>query len=624
MKRIRYITGLAAALIMALTVVSCDYRGFDRDDAELIVSLYIPDAAMTKAETGLVDPRSDEKTITSLQIWVFLGEDIDSNNRKGKLITYKSIGNSLDETGLAHNTITRFGLPLDDDMFTLLTTEIGSNPHRPVVDVYALANAASAIGTEAKEALEIESAVNKTITESELDAIGITGDFFGTSPLTTSVPAAGLPMSGVMTDAATGSYPVLNISTLTLTRAVSKIRFVFCQQANPSAGGSNLTPFNSNCVIKSISIGGSDCKIATKEYLFMEPGQNTQRLFRIDGYTSLAASISGEENNPLIDNPSLHLAEYPESFVFQSPGHETESAQQYESRIDEEIPAASQYGPIYLRETDMDISGTITYNTGGADKTATFSLWNGKQPEERDIMSRNHSWIVYSYFAEETKTLELKVVVLPWEWSSYKIDYKDNSVNVVRRFTVTETAPPKFAKVETTDGFFNIYFWYKVQDENNNNAWVENILHGDIIIATPVGQTIEAVPVPGVDDPDHQTQIYPYITTGGGDLVYTPVFLVTPLTATIYQNYHNDGPGSSEGKTEYCKIDYTIKCNPHYTQNGAFDTELNGQCIDLHFWVKIGADPNAKYIDLSSESRDSYRFILTPNWQDYLPQNQNP
>jgi thiamine pyrophosphate-dependent acetolactate synthase large subunit-like protein len=85
------------------------------------------------------------------------------------------------------------------------------------VDVYAVANAASATDMSLGEAT----------TRSELDAVTISGATFGASPLTMAVPAAGLPMSGVLKSASvTGSYPVLNISTLTLTRAVSKHNFL--------------------------------------------------------------------------------------------------------------------------------------------------------------------------------------------------------------------------------------------------------------------------------------------------------------------------------------------------------------------------------------------------------------
>ena len=88
---------------------------------------------MTRAETGMVNPLSDELKITSLQIWAFLSES-------GTLISYKEFASGLDNTGMPNSSVTRFGLPLSEEMFQRLS----SSP-RPKVDVYAVANAASAV-----------------------------------------------------------------------------------------------------------------------------------------------------------------------------------------------------------------------------------------------------------------------------------------------------------------------------------------------------------------------------------------------------------------------------------------------------------------------------------------------
>ena len=92
---------------------------------------------------------------------------------------------------------------------------------------------------------------------------------------------------------------------------------------------------------------------------------------------------------------------------------------------DAAVAAESQVGPIYLRETDKPISGTITYRIAPDEtpKTAHFSMAD-------DVFSRNHTWIVYACFMEETMKLTLKTVVLPWEWNSYHQDFKEATVNV--------------------------------------------------------------------------------------------------------------------------------------------------------------------------------------------------
>ena len=125
------------AAFAALLAISCQReKAYSGADAQLMVSLYIPGATMTRAETGMVNPLSEELKFTSLRIWVFLTDT-------GELISYKCFQNSndkpLNQTGLPNSTITRFGLPLSDEMFRLLSAT------HPAVDVYAVANVESAV-----------------------------------------------------------------------------------------------------------------------------------------------------------------------------------------------------------------------------------------------------------------------------------------------------------------------------------------------------------------------------------------------------------------------------------------------------------------------------------------------
>ena len=187
---------------------------------------------------------------------------------------------------------------------------------------------------------------------------------------------------------------------------------------------------------------------------------------------------------------------------------------------------------------------------------------------------------------EETMKLTLKTVVLPWEWTSYHQDFKESTVNVIRRFTVFDTAVPTFKKIQTQDGFFDVSFWHTVQLED---ATVENAIRGDIIIATPVGGTLHVIPVSGKE---------------GGSAIANAI-TVSPASATIYPNYADE-----KGRIEDCRIPITIRCNPDYT-DGTYDDELEGNYIDLHFCVET---QDRKFIDLGSESIDYYRFILKKNW----------
>lgn len=548
MKRMMHILRFAAVLLMAWPLASCE-RTLVEDLPELSVSIYIPDMGATKRETGNVGALASEKVFSSLQIWVFLHDD-------GQLVGYKSFSPTLlESTGLTHSATTRFGMPLSPAMFKNLSQD------GTTVDVYALANAASVPNA---------AGLDGETTRSMLDGIIMSDSTFGASPLTWAVPTAGLPMSGVLKEATvTGGYPVLNISTVTLTRAVSKIRFVFSQQGTPATDTAPAAPDKPTCVIKSISFG-EDCGIAAQEKLF------TDKNFDFDGYTSLSTVIAGEdEEHPLIPNADITVLEHPDDLLFHSVGHTTESAQEYEKRLDDAIAASSQVGPIYIRETNKLISGTIVYNTGGDDLTATFSM----KADDGNILSRNHSWILYAYFADATKTLQFEIVVLPWGKESFDYGYEAKTVNVVRRFTISESH--KFKKHKNKDGYYDIYFWHTLGGQ-------PNVVKGDIIIATPVGQKIHVVPVPGA--PEGRTPI-------------EGLFSVSPMEAIIYPN------GTA---TEHCKIEYVISCNT----NGLTEEQLNeleGNYLDLHFCIEIGN--NERWIDLDSESIDFYRIILKEDWE---------
>ena len=563
MSRFTHIVLLWATLLAALFAASCEREKLYGDNPpELTVSLYIPGATMTRAETGVVSPLADELKITSLQIWVFLSD-------AGTLVSYKNFTSDLGQSGLSNSAIIRFALPLSDEMFALLAADT-----RPKVDVYAVANAASASSDILGEGTSRD-ALDQCI----VNKIG------GNWPVTLSVPEAGIPMSGVLKSAdVTGGYPVLNISTLKLTRVVSKIRFVFCQQGIPASETTSAVIPNPNCQIIGVAFDGTsngkDCQIAAYERLF-----TTQSIGLGDPptYVPFNASVGYAANTPLISNSQLSVVEDPESLYFRALGHETETAENYEARLDAAIAPESQVGPIYLRETDKTISGYITYRTqaNGENQVARFSM------EAGDVFSRNHTWIVYACFVEETMSLRLRVVELPWEWTGYALDYTVGSVNVIRRFTVFETPTPTFKKVQTEDGFYDVTFWHTVQLDEHTQ---ENVLEGDIIIATPVGGTLHVIPVPG---------------TNGSHLI-SDAITVSPAEATIYPNYQS--PDNPNGRIEHCRIPIRIQCN---TGAGYTDEQLEGNYVDLHFSVET---LDGRFVDLGSESIDYYRFILSSSW----------
>lgn len=580
MNRFRHITLLLTALLTVLSAVTCRRQSLEETEIpELQVSLYIPGSVMTKADT---EPESNPETkVTSLRVWAFLSSS-------GEKVSYKEFTSNektdLMETALPNNTVTRFGLPLTEEMFQRLT----STDPRPKVDVYAIANAESACSI----------LPGKGTSRAELDLLTLNKGFGG-SRLTTEVPEDGLPMSGVLLGAdVTGGYPVLNITTLTLTRAVSKIRFVFCQQKDPDTGYAA----NDKCAIVSIEFDET-AQIAKKEKLFTNQKFDDKHLFDIgtdsDRYCALDASLTGQNGTPLIPNDNLSLVDDPEDLAFRSPGHDTETVERYEARLDKAVGPLSQAGPIYLCETDKLISGTITYRINdNENKTVSFSMQDGT------IFARNYSWIVYACFAEETMSLKLKVVVAPWDWEEHYMDFSNNSVNVIRRFTVFDTNPKTFDKVQTKDGFYNIAFWHDPDRDPNTDPGNNNIIHGDIIIASPVTGILHIIPVPGVIDGFDST---------------ADAIKVNPDHAFIYYNPNEEN--IEDGTIEGCRIPITIQCNPALIVEDPDHPErplgykLIGNYIDLHFTVELPG--GLGFVDLDSESIDLFRFVIWDDWENW-------
>ena len=71
-------------------------------------------------------------------------------------------------------------------------------------------------------------------------------------------------------------------------------------------------------------------------------------------------------------------------------------------------------GQFYLRESDKKITGTITYTVGSSttELSAPFTM------SEAGDFSRNHTWIVYGFFAGKDNLKVFSVDVNDWTESS--------------------------------------------------------------------------------------------------------------------------------------------------------------------------------------------------------------
>lgn len=375
-----------AALLTAVLASSCVRRELmSRTDPELLVTVRIPDAVLTRAETGTHSALAEERRVNSLQVWVFRTGATTSTG----LICYKALdAETLAATGLKNGTPVRFAVPI--------ASEILEESPLPRVDVYAVVNGASAGFTLS----EFPGAAGDwaKVSPDDLQAFVLDADTFGVSTLTAAVPAEGLPMAGMMiNEQMTGEFPVLSISTLTLTRAVSKLRFVFCQMTD---NGNPVDEFHITGISLTGQIGESEKLLTTNTF-----AGNTYltRLYDSSGYVTLDKNWTSASELPA----SIAGNESPGDYLYTG-----EVAQTYESKIDGGISSGllTQWGLTYLRETDKKLTGTISYTVGTGtsmrSKTATFTM------DAEGDFARNHSWIIYAYFIGGR--LVIQPTVLPW------------------------------------------------------------------------------------------------------------------------------------------------------------------------------------------------------------------
>ena len=371
-------------LVIVLLTACSDHSGESSDengDCFLNIYVYAPGRPMlTRADVGEIAHReAAESEVHTLQIWVF-----------------KHDGGSL--VGYLNATPTFLNETDGQEMFRMkVEKEFADNPEN--VDVYVVANAES-----------VELTLGENTERDDLDAVKIGTAYFGVTnlygkddllPTTGRISTAGLPMSGIEKDQPIyGSFPALRIgsqekmTTVQLTRAVSKLRFVLCRIA--SEDDKELVS------IDGIQLDGG--MIPTKSYLM--PGTYT--------YSSDPVAPTDYETNPIVyvntDNKLLK-ADIPTVEDPMKYAYETQAAQDYENMINGAIAGTykaaesdqplKQLGLTYLRESDKQLTGTIQYSVqqkGNTDETqvdhTTFSI---AAPGD---FYRNRSWIIYVFYMD--------------------------------------------------------------------------------------------------------------------------------------------------------------------------------------------------------------------------------
>lgn len=355
---------LGSLLMVLLTACSSSEDGGDgvAKQPTLTIYVYSPErpavpnrhAPLRRVETGNVETVGDESTIHSLQIWVY-----ESENKA--LVGYLD---TEDVTTLNMGEGATYQLPVSDDFAS----------RKPSVNVYVQANVKAAncgVG-------ELNDATTHTAL---LDGAKITSAHFGLSPLVQTVPDEGLPMAGMLSvQPVVGEAPALRVGTLSkvatvpLTRVVSKLRFVFAKATGEPA-----------IKIKSITMNAG--MIPDVEYLFQTPA--------VDYNTTEAALLPA----PITD---IAAKDNPTAYIYFD-----QEAQAYEDLING--AGLTVHGPIYLRESDKQLAGTITYQIGeGADQTVDFQM------QQAGDFLRNHTWIIYAYYAGAGKLQVQSLYVKDW------------------------------------------------------------------------------------------------------------------------------------------------------------------------------------------------------------------
>lgn len=340
-------------MLVVVLLTACHSNDEDSTDRDCYLDIYVyaPDRPIvTRGDVGEITPADAEKEVKTLQIWVFKNSD-------GTKVGY------VQATPHLLNGTT------GQEVFRMEVDKTFANAPE-AVDVYVVANASSCGLTlgESSTRANLDAAVIGKIEET---------DHFGTTPLVSAVPAGGLPMSAVLKNQPIhGSFPTLRIGTETemsvvqLTRAVSKLRFVLCQSNNNS--GRELVS------IDNISLNGN--LIPVSSWLIPREVNNYTYNHEAISYGSVAKNTI-----PAVADPMVYL-------------YETQSAQDYEDMINTAISEGHllQTGLTYLRESDLQLTGTIQY-TYTENSTDTKVSTDFSMAAPGDFL-RNHSWIVYIFY----------------------------------------------------------------------------------------------------------------------------------------------------------------------------------------------------------------------------------
>ena len=498
--------------VVLLTACSLIYdQSGSADCPELNIAIEFPSGtpSLSKADVGEVPASIEENAIKNLSIWVF-------NHQTKELVTEPLI--IVTDSDLPHaGGVRKYALPVTREFLNA----------RPNVDVFVLVNKSSinpSLGEESWEDLK------KAVFGGE--------DYFAPNPdnkIKKTVPSNGLPMSGVGYDLkVVGEEPSLSIPTVSVGRAVSKLRYIF----------SKMESAEEEYVIKSVVLDGG--QIPVQEYVFSSEPYN------------IVKSYVSESMVTNLESVELANCSTPELYAYAG-----QDGPSYESLISEGIALnhLTDCGTFYLRESDKALTGTINYSITKKDPD-TGDVIDVKKASKTFTMAnpgdfaRNHTWTVYGYFISN-RTRQLAVSALPWDKNDYTIEFSTASLQVTQKFIVDKNsasvvpAGPK--------DHYNVFL------DANRPA------KGYLYVTTPQGGRLEIIKDGAIADVEA-------FTVTPDEALINPSKNGGRIDITIDRN--RDYEGDTSGKT----ITLNFKA---YTPDG--DREIAGatECIDqvYHFYL---------------------------------------
>ena len=233
------------------------------------IAIDFPAPVSVRSDAGLLPATDEENAVHDLLVWVFRSD------------THALVSDPLHLTGdnlPVNGGVRRYALPVTREFVAA----------KPDVDVFVLANAGS-IGSSLSAESDWDTLNDACFGDSE------TAPYYGfglAHPVHGVDPLLGLPITGCGKDLPVeGEDPILTVPTVTLTRAVSRLRFVFCKTPTDQEGGQPEEEVS----ILNVSLEG--CMIPFYEYVF-------------------TTSASG-----VVHHPDLELTEnyLPERYVMEGP-----------------------------------------------------------------------------------------------------------------------------------------------------------------------------------------------------------------------------------------------------------------------------------------------------------------